>query len=1058
MSEIVELAHSVENSTASKGMEGRQWMEKFKAMLLLNRFTPGSLISLMTYYARNVQPSVSECQPKPLKVEKLRESISETLRFFLYCYRAQREETERTDYMDTMSDLLAMYIDIELKASKRSDEAQSNISARLTSYLYICLDNSHQHLMDTLLKVQFLSSTYHQILDPLIEKILQMVPEHPINGVMYVRYFLVYRIWKRINKGSPMKDDIAVKAKTSLRSSPPALPEYLVDSVLPKVPNDEKITTEVLLIQKFDLEKSAENFLKFVKDSRELPPVQSPQSTQNEKQPEDKSAINSKKKLCLSRRLPGKLSEVVLIDLTNDETSGRVLKQKKKSGRRLSWLQEVAKRKMTSSSAKEDSTTEDSQKLDLSLFLTTDGDQSIIIEDQRERESSGTDIGSQSLTERTQTVEIDSCDPTRVPQIDDIVIPSLQDSPAAANEVERVTMESETIESGIKVQIEVQSELEETTEINELKCEDNITEILKSEIIDDANSTSTNLVTEYQRDTVLHINQRLDESRKNVLERLPEKMIDTEYQEQHIDGLSLLASVSQRISHLSTATTSHPINPNREIIKVKDYKSLTDFGSTNDILESNNIDEVAFQVEVSSSEDISDNCTSVVYPTQRLDKLPTDEDNGCPSTSVDSSIQSEREETNVILNGETVFLYQKSPNSNLYIINKAIENHEDEETTNLSEKMSPIEGIDEVNYPYEIYDKMYRISQPPVPQIFDDPRRAQKVKVTASNDSNRAVDLQKSGKKASIEAKSPRRHRMRQEFNGCPSDLVDPHSIRIPTAPLYHANYPTPELFISCPQNCSSVTCAIPVNHSASPIHSHPNSSRCTCLNCRYDIVTHCTQCIIPPGDAQTTSGIDGGYYIGIQPTSVLKDCSLEANTQNDVKPFDDKPLYSIELGNGIDNNHGILKNVNSKLPLKKRFSMMSASFVETLQTDKSIGNYSNLSIKSIATRDNSRDGKLSPRLQKEEENVINGYHFDDLELKQSEIGSGVPIKSRKSPESGISRPSKNVMEPKTPTKNSKRQTRLSKRKVPRVNYNYPDDEIDRNPSGVSRRKRKRTR
>ncbi|XP_011314026.1 uncharacterized protein [Fopius arisanus] len=915
MSEIVELAHSVENSTASKGMEGRQWMEKFKAMLLLNRFTPGSLISLMTYYARNVQPSVSECQPKPLKVEKLRESISETLRFFLYCYRAQREtfqETERTDYMDTMSDLLAMYIDIELKASKRSDEAQSNISARLTSYLYICLDNSHQHLMDTLLKVQFLSSTYHQILDPLIEKILQMVPEHPINGVMYVRYFLVYRIWKRINKGSPMKDDIAVKAKTSLRSSPPALPEYLVDSVLPKVPNDEKITTEVLLIQKFDLEKSAENFLKFVKDSRELPPVQSPQST--------------------------------------------------------------------------------------------------------------------------------------------------QDSPAAANEVERVTMESETIESGIKVQIEVQSELEETTEINELKCEDNITEILKSEIIDDANSTSTNLVTEYQRDTVLHINQRLDESRKNVLERLPEKMIDTEYQEQHIDGLSLLASVSQRISHLSTATTSHPINPNREIIKVKDYKSLTDFGSTNDILESNNIDEVAFQVEVSSSEDISDNCTSVVYPTQRLDKLPTDEDNGCPSTSVDSSIQSEREETNVILNGETVFLYQKSPNSNLYIINKAIENHEDEETTNLSEKMSPIEGIDEVNYPYEIYDKMYRISQPPVPQIFDDPRRAQKVKVTASNDSNRAVDLQKSGKKASIEAKSPRRHRMRQEFNGCPSDLVDPHSIRIPTAPLYHANYPTPELFISCPQNCSSVTCAIPVNHSASPIHSHPNSSRCTCLNCRYDIVTHCTQCIIPPGDAQTTSGIDGGYYIGIQPTSVLKDCSLEANTQNDVKPFDDKPLYSIELGNGIDNNHGILKNVNSKLPLKKRFSMMSASFVETLQTDKSIGNYSNLSIKSIATRDNSRDGKLSPRLQKEEENVINGYHFDDLELKQSEIGSGVPIKSRKSPESGISRPSKNVMEPKTPTKNSKRQTRLSKRKVPRVNYNYPDDEIDRNPSGVSRRKRKRTR
>ncbi|XP_015125061.1 uncharacterized protein LOC107046855 isoform X2 [Diachasma alloeum] len=1112
ISEIMELAHSVENSAASKGMEGRSWMEKFKAMSLLNRFRPSSLISLMTYYARNIQPIVNECQTSQLQVEKLKDSMSETLLFFLYCYRAQKEETECAAYMDTMSDLLAMYIDMELKASKRSSEAQTNISARLISYLYICLDKSPQHLMDTFLKVQFLSSTYQQILDPLIERILNKVPEHPTCGVMYVRYFLIYRIWRRINKGSPVKNDITVRARKSLRSSPSTLPEYLIDNVLPKVPNTQKITTEILLTQKFDLERSAENFLKFVKESWDPPLVEDSEATKthlsiyDNNQPEDKSTVNSNisnqsndilsnsiiklntdklspKTQILPRRIPKKLGEVVLIDLTTDDTNGRVSKLKK-SGRRLSWLQEVAKRKITNNISKEDSTIEDFRKLNLSLFLTTDGTQSMIIEEHQETETSALGIDSLSLTERPETIELEPSDELKVSETDDNVNPSLQDISASSNNDDcKITMDNETIESEIKVQIEVQNELEVTTEINELKCEDNITEMLRDEIIDDTNSASTNFVIESQRDTVLHINHKLKERRREMLDCSPEKIANGHFQELPIDGLSLLAIVSQNAAHLSTTTTSSdPSNANREIIKVKDYRSLTELGSVNEMHQPNNagelssstipicpnddIDEVALQIEVSSSEDV--------------EKLPTDEDNECPNSSADSSMQSEREEPNVILSGETVFLYQKSPNSNLYIINKAVENREGEEGNNMSDKVAPMEGIDEANYPYEIYEKMYRIPQPAVPQTFDDPRRAQKVKVTTSSDTGRAIDLQKTAMKKtvnSIEVKSPRRHRIRQEFNGCPSDLVDPHSIHIPaTTSLYHANYPTSELYISCRQNCSSVTCAIPVNQSAPPMHSHQNSLRCTCLNCPYDIVTHFSQCIIPPGEAQPTSGIDGVYYIGIQPSSVLQDCSLKTAHETDVKPFDEKPLYKIEIDNEIDNNIQETfgkTDVNRKLPLKKRFSMMSTSFGETsVKTEKPIENYPNIPMIFIAALEPTNDMKLSPGLNNHqihsteiirrdyEKDLINGYHFnDDRKRKQCDTSTPVPIKARKpSTESRqISRPSKKVQEPKSPTKNSKRQTRLLQRKAPRVNYCYDDNE--RNPSCAYKRKRKsRTR
>lgn len=57
------------------------------------------------------------------------------------------QERNRSIYLNNMSDLLALYIDMELKASKKSKEDQSRICTRLISYLYVYLGMYFKHCL-----------------------------------------------------------------------------------------------------------------------------------------------------------------------------------------------------------------------------------------------------------------------------------------------------------------------------------------------------------------------------------------------------------------------------------------------------------------------------------------------------------------------------------------------------------------------------------------------------------------------------------------------------------------------------------------------------------------------------------------------------------------------------------------------------------------------------------------------------------------------------------------------------------------------------------------------
>ncbi|XP_015517082.1 uncharacterized protein LOC107222300 [Neodiprion lecontei] len=247
------------------------WISEFKkkCRCLLAQPNIVSLIKLMKFYARNVSVNVTECYTKPYRAAKLKDSISETLLFFLFFYRELVEICDRNSYLDKMSDLLAMYMDMELKASRRGKEHHSKIAARLSSCLFVYLENSNDHILDTFIKAKFINRNYHDILDPILTKISKTIPARHNCDTMYVRYLLIYRLWKKVNSNATVKNQINSTAISHLGPPPVCPTPFLAKYVLPKVPKSQANSTKFLLLHKFDIEQSCKLFIQYCKENRE---------------------------------------------------------------------------------------------------------------------------------------------------------------------------------------------------------------------------------------------------------------------------------------------------------------------------------------------------------------------------------------------------------------------------------------------------------------------------------------------------------------------------------------------------------------------------------------------------------------------------------------------------------------------------------------------------------------------------------------------------------------------------------------------------------------------
>lgn len=81
---------------------------------------------------------------------------------------------------------------------------------------------------------------------------------------MYVRYFLVFRLWRKIHSRLPVKKKIHAQAVKSLPYDiPNNLPKTLLQEVLPRTKTTTKPKTSDYLAQQFDLRKSCNNFLEY---------------------------------------------------------------------------------------------------------------------------------------------------------------------------------------------------------------------------------------------------------------------------------------------------------------------------------------------------------------------------------------------------------------------------------------------------------------------------------------------------------------------------------------------------------------------------------------------------------------------------------------------------------------------------------------------------------------------------------------------------------------------------------------------------------------------------
>ncbi|XP_072767441.1 uncharacterized protein [Anoplolepis gracilipes] len=243
------------------------WVSEFKkkCKCIYADKSMASLAKLMQYYIRNVSINVNECYTKPLKAAKLKDFISETLILF-YLNRGLSKDCNRSVYLNNMSDLLALYIDMELKASRKSKEDHNRICTRLSSCLHIYLEDSIEHLLDTLIKIQFMCRGYHRILDPIMKKVIDKIPARPKSNDMYIRYLLVYCLWRKVNSDMAVKSQITTTAIASLGEPPAPFPPCVLEDVLPKVPKSQPNPAKYLMQKKFDIRKCCELFIQFCRE------------------------------------------------------------------------------------------------------------------------------------------------------------------------------------------------------------------------------------------------------------------------------------------------------------------------------------------------------------------------------------------------------------------------------------------------------------------------------------------------------------------------------------------------------------------------------------------------------------------------------------------------------------------------------------------------------------------------------------------------------------------------------------------------------------------------
>lgn len=117
-------------------------------------------------------------------------------------------------------------------------------------------------LKDVYIKVSYMVIYVLFLFD--FRNVTNKIPAQPQSHDMYVRYLLIYCLWRKVNSDMAVKSQITTTAIASLETSPATSYRDILScmlDVLPKVPKCHPNPTRYLMQQKFDIRKCCEFFI-----------------------------------------------------------------------------------------------------------------------------------------------------------------------------------------------------------------------------------------------------------------------------------------------------------------------------------------------------------------------------------------------------------------------------------------------------------------------------------------------------------------------------------------------------------------------------------------------------------------------------------------------------------------------------------------------------------------------------------------------------------------------------------------------------------------------------
>lgn len=230
-----------------------------------------ALQNVISFFHHNISRDVKDAYMRPNRAAKVKVLLSEALVYFHMCFSEIKLPLEQDTYLDQMTDLVSMYIDMELKASRRGKESTKKVSCKLSSSLHTFLNSSIDHILDSVLKSRFMVKSFSEICIPVLRKLLTP-PFQQMYEMTYIRYVLAFKLWKRITTDQEEKKQI-----TNIASSiipPPRLEEMLQDGLLrdvlpPLRKNKKKLPlTTFFVTTKINLKETIKEFMKMYQNSK----------------------------------------------------------------------------------------------------------------------------------------------------------------------------------------------------------------------------------------------------------------------------------------------------------------------------------------------------------------------------------------------------------------------------------------------------------------------------------------------------------------------------------------------------------------------------------------------------------------------------------------------------------------------------------------------------------------------------------------------------------------------------------------------------------------------